>query len=64
MTGPATPPPGNPIIPGEGDSPARDLLSLTPATTSYPRDAETADDLFKKADDRLFAAKLVRPLAV
>jgi diguanylate cyclase (GGDEF)-like protein len=24
-------------------------------------DAETADDLFKKADDRLFAAKLVRP---
>ena len=24
-------------------------------------DAETADDLFRKADDRLFAAKLVRP---
>lgn len=43
---------------------ARDGLTVTAATVSYPRDAETADDLFKKADDRLFAAKLVRPLAV
>ena len=43
---------------------ARDDLALTAATTSYPQDAETADDLFKKADDRLFAAKLVRPVAV
>jgi diguanylate cyclase (GGDEF)-like protein len=43
---------------------AREHLAVTAATTSYPDDAETADDLFKKADDRLFAAKLVRPLAV
>jgi diguanylate cyclase (GGDEF)-like protein len=40
---------------------ARDQLAVTAATTTYPGDAETADDLFKKADDRLFAAKLVRP---
>jgi diguanylate cyclase (GGDEF)-like protein len=40
---------------------ARDQLAVTAAVTSYPDDGETADDLFKKADDRLFAAKLVRP---
>jgi diguanylate cyclase (GGDEF)-like protein len=42
---------------------AREHLAVTAAATSYPDDAETADDLFKKADDRLFAAKLVRPRA-
>jgi diguanylate cyclase (GGDEF)-like protein len=35
-------------------------LQLTLAAVAAT-DAETADDLFKKADDRLFAAKLVRP---
>jgi predicted signal transduction protein with EAL and GGDEF domain len=35
-------------------------LAVTAAATCFPADAETADDLFKKADDRLFAAKLVR----
>jgi diguanylate cyclase (GGDEF)-like protein len=37
-----------------------DGLAVTAAGLAST-DAETADDLFKKADDRLFAAKLVRP---
>jgi diguanylate cyclase (GGDEF)-like protein len=37
-----------------------DDLTVTAAATSYPADGETADGLFRKADDRLFAAKLVR----
>jgi len=43
---------------------ASEHLSVTAGTVRYPQDAETADDLFKKADDRLFTAKLVRPVAV
>lgn len=43
---------------------ARERLTVTAASTSFPADDETADGLFRKADDRLFAAKLVRPLAV
>jgi diguanylate cyclase (GGDEF)-like protein len=39
---------------------AADDLSITAAATAFPADGETADDLFRKADDRLFAAKLVR----
>ena len=35
-------------------------LSLTFGTTSSPDDGQTAAELFHKADDRLFAAKLVR----
>lgn len=35
-------------------------LSVTGAATSLPADGETAAELFRKADDRLFAAKLVR----
>jgi diguanylate cyclase (GGDEF)-like protein len=37
-----------------------DDLSVTAAATDAPADGTTADDLFRKADDRLFAAKLVR----
>jgi len=43
---------------------ARERLAVTAAMTCFPADDETADGLFRKADDRLFAAKLVRPLAV
>jgi diguanylate cyclase (GGDEF)-like protein len=39
---------------------APDGLSVTFGTTSAPEDGETAAELFHKADDRLFAAKLVR----
>ena len=39
---------------------AREGVTVTVAAVSFPADAETADDLFKKAGDRLFAAKLVR----
>ena len=35
-------------------------LSITAAATSAPVDGETAAELFRKADDRLFAAKLLR----
>lgn len=35
-------------------------LSVTFGTTYYPADGQTAAELFHKADDRLFAAKLVR----
>ena len=35
-------------------------FSLTFGTTRCPDDGETAAELFHKADDRLFAAKLVR----
>jgi diguanylate cyclase (GGDEF)-like protein len=37
-----------------------DELSVTAAATFAPDDGEAAVDLFRKADDRLFAAKLVR----
>jgi diguanylate cyclase (GGDEF)-like protein len=37
-----------------------DGLSLTFGATSSPEDGQTAAELFHKADDRLFAAKLVR----
>jgi diguanylate cyclase (GGDEF)-like protein len=39
---------------------APEALSLTFGTTSSPDDGQTAAELFHKADDRLFAAKLVR----
>ncbi|HET8527386.1 MAG TPA: GGDEF domain-containing protein [Gaiellaceae bacterium] len=35
-------------------------LSVTAAATSLPADGEAPAELFRKADDRLFAAKLVR----
>jgi diguanylate cyclase (GGDEF)-like protein len=35
-------------------------LSVTAAATSLPLDGQTSAELFRKADDRLFAAKLVR----
>jgi diguanylate cyclase (GGDEF)-like protein len=35
-------------------------LSVTFGTTFCPDDGQTATELFHKADDRLFAAKLVR----
>jgi diguanylate cyclase (GGDEF)-like protein len=35
-------------------------LSLTAAATAAPEDGTTAADLFRKADDRLFTAKLLR----
>ena len=35
-------------------------LSITAAATSLPVDGESAAELFRKADDRLFAAKLLR----
>jgi diguanylate cyclase (GGDEF)-like protein len=35
-------------------------VSVTLAATSLPADGEAADDLFRKADDRLFTAKLLR----
>jgi diguanylate cyclase (GGDEF)-like protein len=38
---------------------ADDNLALSIGTTSYPEDGSTAVELFRKADDRLFAAKLV-----
>jgi diguanylate cyclase (GGDEF)-like protein len=39
---------------------APESLSLTFGATSSPDDGQTAAELFHKADDRLFAAKLVR----
>jgi diguanylate cyclase (GGDEF)-like protein len=39
---------------------APEALSVTFGTTSAPADGQTAAELFHKADDRLFAAKLVR----
>jgi diguanylate cyclase (GGDEF)-like protein len=39
---------------------ASEGLSLTFGATSSPEDGQTAAELFHKADDRLFAAKLVR----
>jgi diguanylate cyclase (GGDEF)-like protein len=36
-----------------------DHLSLSFGTTSFPADGTTAVELFRKADDRLFAAKLL-----
>jgi diguanylate cyclase (GGDEF)-like protein len=39
---------------------ASDGLSLTFGATASPDDGQTAAELFHKADDRLFAAKLVR----
>lgn len=39
---------------------APESLSLTFGATSSPGDGQTAAELFHKADDRLFAAKLVR----
>lgn len=39
---------------------AAESLSLTFGATSCPDDGQTAAELFHKADDRLFAAKLVR----
>lgn len=39
---------------------ATEHLSVTTASTSAPADGAAAADLFHKADDRLFAAKLVR----
>ncbi len=39
---------------------ASENLSLTFGATSSPDDGQTAAELFHKADDRLFAAKLVR----
>jgi len=39
---------------------AADGFSLTFGATSSPDDGQTAAELFHKADDRLFAAKLVR----
>jgi len=35
-------------------------LSVSFGSTAFPKDGETATELFLKADDRLFAAKLVR----
>ena len=43
---------------------APEHLTVTAAMTCFPDDDETADGLFRKADDRLFAAKLVRSVAV
>src|SRR5581483_179345 len=39
---------------------AAENLGVTFGATSYPEDGQTAAELFHKADDRLFAAKLVR----
>jgi diguanylate cyclase (GGDEF)-like protein len=39
---------------------AAESLGVTFGATSYPEDGQTAAELFHKADDRLFAAKLVR----
>jgi diguanylate cyclase (GGDEF)-like protein len=39
---------------------APERLGVTFGTTSAPEDGQTAAELFHKADDRLFAAKLVR----
>jgi diguanylate cyclase (GGDEF)-like protein len=39
---------------------APESLAVTFGTTSAPEDGQTAAELFHKADDRLFAAKLVR----
>jgi diguanylate cyclase (GGDEF)-like protein len=39
---------------------APEQLGVTFGTTSAPEDGQTAAELFHKADDRLFAAKLVR----
>ena len=39
---------------------APESLGVTFGTTSAPEDGQTAAELFHKADDRLFAAKLVR----
>jgi diguanylate cyclase (GGDEF)-like protein len=39
---------------------AADSISVTFGATRAPEDGETAAELFHKADDRLFAAKLVR----
>jgi diguanylate cyclase (GGDEF)-like protein len=35
-------------------------LSITLAATASPADGDSADELFRKADDRLFTAKLLR----
>ena len=37
-----------------------DGCSVTFAATSHPEDGQSATELFHKADDRLFAAKLIR----
>jgi len=39
---------------------AHEDLSVTVAATSVPDDAATPTELFRKADDRLFTAKLLR----
>lgn len=38
---------------------ASETLTITAAATAFPEHAETADDLYRRADDRLFTAKLL-----
>ena len=51
---------GRVLVPLAGRVLVPEDLSATFGVTFYPDDGQTTSELFHKADDRLFAAKLIR----